>query len=191
MGLGPAVGRRNRREGRPVGTANDKGREFSVLGRDGVVQGRHGASCGLQGGRQGVRQQGHRPCRGSTSRFARASSLPCSDPPAAASRPFSAFSPGSRRRRSGEITWSCERPRIRLRVSGADADALVGRVLQRLAAAAAGAACRRRRRGRASRRRWRRSGCRGFAKSYPRELSGGMKMRVSIARALVPARRCC
>ena len=34
-------------------------------------------------------------------------------------------------------------------------------------------------------RRWRRSGWPTFAEAYPRELSGGMKMRVSIARALV------
>ena len=136
-GWGRLSGGGNRREGRPVGTANDKGREFSVLGRDGVVQGRYGASCGLQGGRQGVRQPGHRlvgarprdsrrrvPCPAGTVRLRQVHRSP----------PSYGARGADQRRDHVELRT----PRIRLRVSGADVDALVGRVLQRLAASPSG-----------------------------------------------------
>ena len=67
----------------------------------------------------------------------------------------------------------------------ADADAVGARGRQRAPAARPVAARRARAapmRGRA--RRWRRSGSASSAQSYPRELSGGMQMRASIARAL-------
>lgn len=84
----------------------------------------------------------------------------------------------------GEIVWSCERPELGfvfqeptltpwsdvfsnvwlpLRLAGASKDKARARVEEALAQV----------------------GLSGFAKAYPRQLSGGMKMRVSIARALV------
>ncbi len=81
---------------------------------------------------------------------------------------------GSAGRGAGEIGFVFQEPtlmpwatvagnvRLPLKLKGlpADADARIGAALQRV-------------------------GLDGFAESYPRELSGGMKMRVSIARALV------
>ena len=84
----------------------------------------------------------------------------------------------------GEITWSCDRPEfgfvfqeptlmpwsdvfsnvwLPLRLAGMSKEKARSRIEEALAQV----------------------GLSGFAKSYPRQLSGGMKMRVSIARALV------
>jgi NitT/TauT family transport system ATP-binding protein len=84
----------------------------------------------------------------------------------------------------GEIAWSCERPEfgfvfqeptlmpwadvfsnvwLPLRLAGVSKEKARARIEEALAQV----------------------GLSGFAKSYPRQLSGGMKMRVSIARALV------
>ena len=84
----------------------------------------------------------------------------------------------------GEIEWSCERPQfgfvfqeptlmpwsdvfanvwLPLRLAGVSKDKARPRIEEALAQVGLG----------------------GFAKAYPRQLSGGMKMRVSIARALV------
>jgi NitT/TauT family transport system ATP-binding protein len=84
----------------------------------------------------------------------------------------------------GEIVWSCERPEfgfvfqeptlmpwsdvftnvwLPLRLAGVSKDKARSRIDEALAQV----------------------GLSGFAKAYPRQLSGGMKMRVSIARALV------
>ena len=73
----------------------------------------------------------------------------------------------------------------RLRVSGADPDAVDQRAGECAAAAETGACAGRGGATRASTRRWRKSGLPNSPTPIPRELSGGMKMRVSLARALV------
>ena len=85
---------------------------------------------------------------------------------------------------AGRCASGREREPDRLRVPGADADAVGQRLQQRAAAAQSPTRPRDRRRS-ASRRRSAASGCSRSADAYPRELSGGMRMRVSIARALV------
>ena len=85
----------------------------------------------------------------------------------------------------GYINWIANEPRPRLRLPGADADAVGERVRQCLAAAAARRPVARDARRPQVEEALAKVGLSGFDKAYPRELSGGMKMRVSIARALV------
>ena len=73
----------------------------------------------------------------------------------------------------------------RLRVSGADPDAVGKRARQCPPAAEACACAGGGGRSRASSEALAQVGLAEFADAYPRELSGGMKMRVSLARALV------
>ena len=90
-----------------------------------------------------------------------------------------------RRRMARDSSEARERQPDRLRVPGADADAVGHRAQECAAAAQAhGRAGRRRSRARQGRRSIA-SACKNSADAYPRELSGGMNMRVSIARALV------
>ena len=73
----------------------------------------------------------------------------------------------------------------RLCFPGTDADAVGPRPRQCAAAAETGRRCRQRKPTRASMDALTQVGLAEFADVYPRELSGGMKMRVSLARALV------
>ena len=77
------------------------------------------------------------------------------------------------------------RARHRLRVPGADADAVGERARQCAAAARSSQACRRRQARARVDEALASVGLADFADAYPREFSGGMKMRVSLARALV------
>ena len=131
---------------------------FPTAARDRFFQGERDAAGHVQRSRQGFRQQGDGLVRTRPRNSLRRVPRPAG--------PFGLRqvdgSPTSDRARgadAGRDRLELRAARIRLRVSGADADALVGRVLQRLAAAPSGGRVRRRRRGRASRKRWPRSGC--------------------------------
>ena len=92
----------------------------------------------------------------------------------------------------GTVSWSRRRPRRqvppradRLRVPGADADAVGDGGRQCPPAAVAAPSSMRRQTAERVAAALQQVGLDGFEHAYPRELSGGMKMRASIARALV------